>query len=1026
MYKFLVIIFLCVTAQFFGQTSDKYNSDYASFYRGEELYSKKQFGAAKYEFREFINQFDKKNDPLYQKALYYEGISALELFNNDAVTLLKDFNKNYPESVFKTAIYFRLGQFFYQKKENKEALVWFNQLKAFDLEKEDVQEFYFKLGSANFQELQFEDARKAFFEIKDDSSQYSSPALYYYSHIAYQNKSYQIALDGLLKLQTNNRFSKIVPYYIVQIYHLQGRYDEVIKFAPSALDTSNLVNSNDMNHLLGDAYYRLKKYDEAIPYLLEYNKKTKTTREDDYQLGFCYYKAGDYSDAIKIFDKVAQIKDSIGQTAYYHIGESYLKQDQLAPARAAFEAASKSDKDKKVQEDASYNYAILSYKLDVNPYDDAVTALQYYLKHYPNSTRKNDVYQYLVNVYTSTNNYAKALQSLDNIPNKDTRLKSAYQLVAYNRGVELYQKAEYTSAIVAFELVEKYPIDAVLIGKAKFWASDAYFHMGKYDKSIQGFRAFLVLPATLAYALKCDAYYNIGYAYFAKHDTLLGMESFILYTQQSNLKDKRKLADANMRIADGAYATRQNESAIKYYLEVLKLKSGYEDQALFFVAKAYSFTESGNGTANQIAHLQDLIANHKESKYVLPAIENLATTYKGIEEYDKAKLYFELIITDYPSNILVKQAKIEVADIYFKKGDYSKSEESFKQILLESGSDRDICEEGAKGLMAIYKALNQPEKVIEVNEQYPCAGLTKDQQEDLYYSPALASYRDTLKPLANTISLFEKYLTKYPTGLYVIDSKYYLANCYYKQDNFELAIPLYQQTLEEPNNVYTETAALRVSKYLFNSDKYLEAIPYYERLEQSSSTPGIIYNSQLGLMRSYFLLENWEKAVNYSKIVVENSQIDAKIRLESEYIKGLSDYSLKNYPDAKNSLEWITKNTTTEKGAEAKFLIAEIFFLEQEYDKADAEIKSLIKMKPTYNYWVAKGLLLQAEIQVIKEDLFQAEQILQSIIDHYTNQTDGIIEEANSMWNELMQLKNTEKEVPEKSALEIEVIEENK
>ena len=83
-------------------------------------------------------------------------------------------------------------------------------------------------------------------------------------------------------------------------------------------------------------------------------------------------------------------------------------------------------------------------------------------------------------------------------------------------------------------------------------------------------------------------------------------------------------------------------------------------------------------------------------------------------------------------------------------------------------------------------------------------------------------------------------------------------------------------------------------------------------------------------------------------------------------------------------------------------------------------------MKPTYNYWVAKGLLLQAEIQVIKEDLFQAEQILQSIIDHYTDQTDGIIEEANSMWNELMQLKNTDKEVPEKSASEIEVIEENK
>ena len=91
MYKYLVIIFVCLGGQFFGQTSEKYNSEYANFYRAEELYQKEQFGAARCEFRTFINQFDKKNDPLFQKAQYYEALSALELFQNDAVKLIEDF-----------------------------------------------------------------------------------------------------------------------------------------------------------------------------------------------------------------------------------------------------------------------------------------------------------------------------------------------------------------------------------------------------------------------------------------------------------------------------------------------------------------------------------------------------------------------------------------------------------------------------------------------------------------------------------------------------------------------------------------------------------------------------------------------------------------------------------------------------------------------------------------------------------------------------------------------------------------------
>ena len=86
---------------------------------------------------------------------------------------------------------------------------------------------------------------------------------------------------------------------------------------------------------------------------------------------------------------------------------------------------------------------------------------------------------------------------------------------------------------------------------------------------------------------------------------------------------------------------------------------------------------------------------------------------------------------------------------------------------------------------------------------------------------------------------------------------------------------------------------------------------------------------------------------------------------------------------------------------------------------------ALTKMKPSYNYWVAKGLILQSKILIIKDDLFQAEETLNSIIDYYKVKDDGIVDEATAALNELMQLKNKEKEIPVKSATEIDLNEEN-
>ena len=71
-----------------SQQTNKYRGEYANFYRAEELFEKEQYGAAKEVFREFLDVFQDPEDPQYIKARYYEGMSALALYNSDAIKLL--------------------------------------------------------------------------------------------------------------------------------------------------------------------------------------------------------------------------------------------------------------------------------------------------------------------------------------------------------------------------------------------------------------------------------------------------------------------------------------------------------------------------------------------------------------------------------------------------------------------------------------------------------------------------------------------------------------------------------------------------------------------------------------------------------------------------------------------------------------------------------------------------------------------------------------------------------------------------
>lgn len=1048
MNKLLFAILIFLSFQVSAQTSEKYNSDYENFYRAEDLFEKEQYGAARKEFRIFMDGYDHPNDPMYIKASYYEAIAALNLYNNDAEELLMGFLKNYPESIYRTDIYFRLGKHFYHRKKYDEALAWFNKLSIQDIETEDQEEFYFKLGYANFREENFDEARNAFKEIKDGDSQYAAPALYYYSHIAYNNEQYQLALEGFLKLEDHEKFGKLVPYYIAQIYYLQGKYEQVTQYATKISEEDGILEDKDISLLIGDAYFRTGKYDEAVPYLEKYNRSTATTREEDYRLGYAYYRSFHYDQAVTMFDRVKVEEDSLGQIAYYHIGECMLKLDNKVSARSAFEGAAIIDADPVVQEDALFNYAILSYQLDINPYDEAVEAFELYLNRYPNSDRKDDIYQYLVNVYLSTNNYDKALASLDKLPNKDYKLKQAYQLISYNQGVSRFQKTRYQKAIESFKNVDKYPIDPTISANAIYWTADAYYRMtpANYDKAITYYTQVGTMPG-VTNGYKSESKYNIGYCHWNKAEHALDLmkkfergsndykkwesvrenelkqaiTAFGLFIQL-NPSGEQKKADAYMRIADSYFITKNNIEAINHYKKAFALHSGYEDQALYYMAITYGYMEGHS--EDKISNLLDIINNYSKSNYMLKSIAEVAETYKSKEQYDKALNYYNKIVLDYPNSSSVPDAKINIADIHFKQGKASQAESEYKEIMDDYGTDQHVCKRVTNALKDLYTATNQIGKIDELTK-YPCFDITVDEKENLYYIPAVQAYFDSSlveqKRYEAAIPKLEGYLNQYPNGKSVDEIHFYLANCHISLGDESTGISIYEKLLARPNNVYTEFSAAKVASYYYNNENYLQAVPHYKRLEEISPDPEKQSNAKLRLMVCHFNLENWTNAALYAGKVLQDESYATEVVEEAHYIRAKSNYNAGNHNDAVASLFWLRENLSSERAAEARFLLAQIKFDDNDLEGAFDEIENLLKMRPQYNYWMAKAFLLRSKIYMAQDNLFQAERDIKTILQHYKVQDDGIIDEANTLWDELMQLKDAPKEVEEEQERTIEI-----
>lgn len=1024
-YVKLLICSLLVVLEFevFAQKSMIYTDSDIEYKTGLELFEKQKYGVAQKHFQNAIESYGDLNIEFKANAEFYTALCAIELFNEDAEYLISKFIAERPENSKVNAAYFHMGKFQYRQKEYLQAINWFNQVHKDKLNKEEKEELYFKLGYSYFMQKKYDKATTAFYEIKDLDSKYSSPATYYYSHIAYQDKNYETALQGFQKLSQDQTFAPVVPYYITQIYYLQGRYDEVLKYAPALLESASAKRTPEIAKVIGDSYYKKLQFTEALEYLQKHKEEAKTiSRNDYYQLAYCYYKLDQYDSAAVSFEKAVGETDQLAQNAYFHLADCYIELNQKNKARLAFEFASKLDFDPEIKEEALFNYALLTYELYHSPFNEAIGAFHEFIKNYPNSSRVDEAYHFLVMAYLYTSNYKEALSSLEMIPEKDNGMKEAFQKVAYYRGLELFNNLHYQEAVETFNKSLQYPgYNRTIAAQTNYWKAEAYYQLAEYEKAIESYTNFLTTSGAFQLEEYNLTHYNMGYAYFKLKDYPNSIQWFRKYIGFTKDEKSKTVADANNRIGDSYFISRSYWLAIEYYDKAIDLGLIDKDYALFQRGFSLGLLTRPE---KKIATLQQLLNEFPESAYTDDALFEIAKSNVDLKNPDQAIKKYIQIIENYPSSSYVKKSLVQLGLLNYNMDKNQDALKYYQRVVVEFPGTMEA-KNALTGIKNIYVDMNDVDAYFAyVNGLGEFADISLNEQDSLTYITAENLYMEG--DCERSILQFNDYLTRFSEGSFVLNAHFYLADCQNRNGNFDEALKAYNFVIDKPKNNFTEQALIAAAAINFKNKNYDQALANYQKLDQIAEVNNHLIESRMGQLRCNYLLENDPQVIENADKVLHTEKISAEYKREAHYKKGKALYSTKNNELALDEFRILSAEVNSKEGAESKYIICEIYFNDKQYDVAEHEIFDFASQNTSQEYWLAKSFIILADVYLQKNDLFQAKHTLKSIIDNYNpNAKDEIKNKAIEKYNSILEREKLEQK--QKGPDEIELnFEENK
>ncbi|CAN5296529.1 tetratricopeptide repeat protein [soil metagenome] len=965
---------------------------YKTFHAATDLMDKGKYVAAAEQFRSIEKsrfktttqpQFESELSLLKENAQYYEALCALELGNDDAESMFGRFIKEHPENPLTKLAFYQIGRSYSKQEKYTDALRWFDKVKANDLNGRENTEYKFRKGYAYFATNDYKNAQLLFSEVKNKRSPFTDDAVYYFAYIAYLNKDYHLALVNFERLKHSKKYESSYPYYITAVYFLDKRYNDVIAYAVPVINSTHQQNEKEMLRIVAASYFAKADYDNAAKYYSRFEDedlgRTQNT-QDSYQMGYTFYKVGNYAKAASELEKLVDQSDIYSQNGNYTLGEVFLKMNNKQSARNAFFVASKIGIDRTLQEDALYQYAKLSYELDFNT--QALDATRLYLKNYPRSNRTDDVKILLGEELLNSRNYKEAVDILEPIANKSASAQIAYQKVTYYRGLEFYNERAFENAIGIFLRSLKKPVDPKIEALTTYWMAESMYEVRKYKESVETFEQFLDLPAASESGVFNYANYALAYAAFGDEQYKKAASYFQKFLN-GDVKDASTENDAISRLGDSYFVLKSYTRALDYYDRIIAQHSQGEDYALFQRGNIQGLQGSLDA---KISTLNDVLTKFPNSDYADDAAFEIAYTYFLKGNGDKAKSDLQALIEKYQRSSYIPRALVTMGLIDYNAGKDDLAVESFKKVIADYSST-DEAKQALKQIEKIYTDKGDAQTFITYAASTPIGNYSTAEQERIMYTAANNLYLKS--DWQGTVNGVDAYFTRFPTKpIYDKQSRFIRAQSLVNLDRASEAVADYNVILNDWTSAYSEKSLISMAKLYIAQKKYNDAVVFLKRLETNAEYKADYSFAVNNLLLCYSQMQMPDDVLKYVKLVRDNEKSAQEDKFKTGLYAGKAYLQKADTTAAVNEFDYTLANTKTVAAAEAKYNIANIEYLKGKYKASQKTCFELVKDMPNYDYWVTKAFILLADNYVALKDNFQAKATLQSVIDNYKGDDD--------------------------------------
>jgi len=440
-------------------------------------------------------------------------------------------------------------------------------------------------------------------------------------------------------------------------------------------------------------------------------------------------------------------------------------------------------------------------------------------------------------------------------------------------------------------------------------------------------------------------------------------------------QDNPNYADGILRLADCYYVQKSYTDALAQYRKALQQKTSDSDYAHLQAGVVLGIQRKYN---EALAEFDQVVKNYATSRYAEEALFQRGQLLFEQGNYNAATAEFGRLINRFPSSRFLPYAHMRRAASYYNLKDYTNTVADYVVVVERfpghpAANDVLLALQEALNLsgrsgefeqyLAKFKAANPDGKGLEAVEF--------ETAKNLYFNQ---SYDRAARSL-------ESYVNNYPASPRAVEAKYYRAESFYRMKDFDKSLEVFYGISDMKSFEMINRVTARIAELEFKKGRYQKAIPFYHRLAKVAANKKEQYNAWSGLMDAHFQLAQYDSCQYYAKIILEQGNVNAGAQSKASLLIGKSAMAKRDYETAKDEFVTIMNTARDEYGAEAKYLLGEIFYLTKDHKQCYETLISLPTDFSAYDEWVGKAFLLLADNFMAEGKNFQAKATLNSLKD---------------------------------------------